>query len=137
MPLKLSENDVEKQIVDFLRAHRWTVTRQQSGLFARPSGRVNGINARYDKGRIRIGIPGMCDWRAERPVPRGEWTAGGYVQAFEFEVKAPGKKLSLLQVVYIAIRREAGFVAERFDCFDHARAGGPGDFLGWYKVHFE
>jgi hypothetical protein len=111
--LKLSENDIERQIVDWLCANRWIVTRQQSGLFQRPGG----------KGRVRIGEVGLADWRAERP------THGLYVELFYFEVKAPGKLPSRDQANWLAKMWRLGFEADWFDGLDK--------FLAWYRERFK
>ena len=125
--VKLSEADVTKQIVDFLRAHRWRVVRQQSGLFRSPTSNA----------RVRIGETGMCDWYAYRPVKMNH--SNGLVQFFELEIKAPGKRPSMSQEAYMAARQWVGTEADWFDCFDRNNTKHEGErpFVLWYTERFE
>jgi hypothetical protein len=89
-----TENEVEDQIVTFLRREGWIVRRQHSGLYYTADGRP-----------VRIGEVGECDWRAMRAK------AGGYVEYMEIEVKATKKRPGKAQRQYIAKRRHQGFFA--------------------------
>ena len=111
---RLNENTVESQIVGFLQAKGWTVTRQQSGLFTRPG-------AERSDHCIRIGEKGTPDWRAERPRPC--WGPGAH-QLLYVEVKAPGRHATVEQWAWILRRRALGTPAV---CADSLVA-----FRAWY-----
>lgn len=127
-PEDLPENQLTRQVCDFLRAKGWTVTRQQSGLFCRPFDPAS---------RIRIGEPGCSDWRAERPViPTGarRGSLAQYHQLFYFELKAPGKKPRPDQLAWLRAREATGTLARWFDAFNGGRSS---DFVAWYRATFE
>lgn len=88
---KITENDVEADILRFLVREGWIVRRQHSGIFRTQTGRS-----------IRLGEPGMCDWSAMRP------TGAKLIQYLEVEAKAPGKKPDPKQREYMAKRRQQG-----------------------------
>ncbi len=116
---QLPENTVTDPIVGFLRARGWVVTRQQSGLFARP----------FDpESRVRIGSKGLCDWKAERLLNRSTDRTVSVVQQFEVEFKAPGKSPSKAQVAYMSSRNRTGFTAVWFDSWN--------SFRDWYRNRF-
>lgn len=88
---KITENDVEADIVRFLVRKGWIVRRQHSGIFRTQAGHL-----------IRLGEPGMCDWSAMRP------TGAKLIQYLEVEAKALGKKPGPKQREYMAKRRHQG-----------------------------
>lgn len=90
-PKKQSENEVEVDIIAFLRARGWIVDRNQVGLFFTRDARP-----------VRVGREGQCDWRAVR-----HRTAGG-CDYLEVEAKATGQKPDKAQLEYIALRRHQG-----------------------------
>jgi hypothetical protein len=116
---ELPENIVVSQISGFLRAHGWTVTRQQSGLFTRRMGEQEGM--------VRIGEKGTSDWRSERRV------SGLLHWLFYWEAKAPGRKPNPLQLAWIERRMATGTPADWFDGFDSGRK----PFLPWYRRMYE
>lgn len=124
----LPENQVEAQIVDFLRAKGWHVTRQQVGTYVpyrvlaeARSGKTPNVIP------IRIGEKGMCDWKASRALFRDAIYDAAKVLVsryeFEFEVKAPGRRPNPDQLEYIrraiALKRNA-FWWSSYDAFREA-----------------
>ena len=133
----LPENQVEAQIVDFLRAKGWHVIRQQVGTYVpyrvlaeARSGKTPNVIP------IRIGEKGMCDWKASRALepwmtirPSGASRLGNAAKEliarheFEFEVKAPGRRPNPDQLEYIrraiALKRNA-FWWSSYDAFREA-----------------
>ena len=75
--IQLTENDVEKQCLDYLALHRYRPVRLQSGLFT-----TLGKNPRP----VTVGEPGLPDY---------------VIPLFFMEVKRPGGKLSPAQVMKI------------------------------------
>lgn len=112
--LRLSENDVRRAIVDFLKAQGWTVLRLQSGVFQRP-----GSSA-----RITIGEVNMPDYCAVSAVIRPG--------VMFIETKAEGKRPTAGQRKRIDELIEDGFVAVWFDGFDT----GNRPFLPWYSLNW-
>lgn len=104
---RVSENDVERQIRDFLVYRGWTVVRQQSGLFRR-------LN---DEGRVRVGEKGCADWYAVRPAT-DDSTWPPCAHFFYYEVKAARKKPSQDQLAWIMRQRTVGLLAGWFDSLD-------------------
>ena len=92
---RVSENDVEAEIIGFLVKRGWIIRRQHSGVFFTANG-----------DRIPIGEKGMCDWSAMRP--RGEERK---VEYLEVEAKKPGEKPKRIQREYIAKRLHQGISA--------------------------
>lgn len=119
----LPENILAGQIRGFLEIRGWRIIRQQSGLFTRP-GEIERQNL------IRVGEKGRADWMACRCVPG---TPAGTVQMFEYETKAPGRKLRPEQRLYLDRLAATGFVGGWFDDFD-----GDWDtsFVHWYRKRF-
>lgn len=122
--LKITEAQVSKAIVDFLRAEGWRVERLQSGLFRQP-----GKNGK----RVRIGEPGRADYFAVRVPSRGPYE--DLIQFFYFEVKAPRKKPTAKQQRWLEDRRRERFLAVWFDSFDRPQ-NGFAEFLTWYQETF-
>jgi len=116
--LRLSENDVERQITDYLAYHGWYVIRLHAGT------------AKLEDGhKIRLGEKGRADWLALRSFEIGKPIYGpGWCQAIFVEVKRPGGKLALMQRLWIQGRREEGFLAETVDSYER--------FLELYRLHF-
>jgi len=116
----LSEADVTRQICDFLRARGWILKRQQSGLFQRPESAA----------RVRIGEVGEADWMALKSTPilseYGKFA--GLSAVIFFGVKAPGRKPSFDQSVWLETRRRLHFEADWFDS--------PDKFAAWYQERF-
>lgn len=130
----LPENIVEEQILGFLRAHRWVVTRQQVGLYVpyRCYAELLNTGRPMREAPIRIGEKGRCDWIAERPA--GGFSASPFVvERFELEIKAPGEQPETHQDDYMRRRRAAGFAAEWFDCLEH----GFKPLRAWYDERFQ
>ena len=88
-----SENEVEDEVVTWLRVEGWIVRRQHVGTYYTRDGRP-----------LSIGDVGECDWRAFRPF-RNLPGAAGYL---EFEAKATGKRPTDAQREYMAKRRRQG-----------------------------
>jgi len=113
MALALKEKDVSEQIVRYLQALGWTVVRQQSGLFSRPG----------SKSRIRIGEVGAADWYAVRSAYGRTLRLSS--EFFYFELKAPGKKPSPEQLLWLDSKKRSGIPAEWFSGFN--------SFREWYS----
>ena len=71
---------------------------------------------------VKMGEAGECDWRCMR-VSHGE-----YVQYFELELKAPGKKPRPDQYEYMAKRTHQGFNATWCDSLEMLKA--------WYAERY-
>ncbi len=114
---KLSENDVEQQICDFLRARHWRVTRNHVGRFKTADGRW-----------ITVGEVGHADWTATKPLrlPLGKWVAGS--QLIYIEVKAPGKRPTAAQETWLACREQEGYKTGWWDSLE--------SFEEWYGWEF-
>lgn len=111
----LPENQVESQILGFLRARGWLVERQMSGTFQRLGG----------GGYITVSPKGRCDWvavRAQFP------SILHVVERMEIEIKAPGRKPSAEQLKYIRDRNACGYLAAWWDSL--------GSFVVWYNQRF-
>ncbi len=100
IPVLQTENDVEADCIQFLRARRWRVDRNNVGTFATVDGR-----------RMGMGRRGQCDWRAVR-------RHGKDIQYFEFEAKATNGRLSPGQAEYIALLRHYGIPAFMVNSLD-------------------
>jgi hypothetical protein len=127
----LPENQVEKQILDFLAIKNWTVIRQHVGTFvpyrvAVQNLPINGWDI------VRINERGTPDYCAERAVPG----ALGRCERFWFEVKGSGGKPSPHQKEWLRKRALMGWLAGWFDCFDDVEFGEEYVFLPFYKRHF-
>jgi len=106
---QLSENDVEAQIVGFLKIHGWRVDRQHVGRAKWPAG-----------GWLQLHPEGTADWFAHRPRTSPSCL---YV-----EVKAPGQRASREQELYLEMARLGGYLAGCFDSFPA--------FHAFYQRHF-
>lgn len=95
-----TENDVEADCVQFLRARKWRIDRNNVGRFVTADGRTMGMGRR-----------GQCDWRAVR-------RHGKEIQYFEFEAKATNGRLSPGQAEYIALLRHYGIPAFMVNSLD-------------------
>jgi hypothetical protein len=99
-----SENDIEAEIIGYLRERGWICRRQHVGVYSTPDGR-----------RQAIGDRGECDWRCFRAHD------GILAKYLELEVKAPGKKPTSAQMEYMAKRQAQGFVAVWADSLEMFR----------------
>ena len=81
---KLTEADVTKTVVGWLRANGWTCIRLQSGLVDLPGGR-----------KMRVGTKGLPDWIVVKQT-----------FAVFLELKAPGKKPSIDQEIWMECARQ-------------------------------
>ncbi len=112
---KLSEKIVTKQIIDFMRAHRWRAIRLQSGLFSRP----------LSQSRVRIGESGMPDWLFLRnfSVP------GVFKYEVLFvEVKASGRNATPNQLQWAKQALADGF--------DTMTTSSVDDFIAGYRSRY-
>lgn len=107
-----TENEVEEDVITWLKARGWRPIRQHVGLVVRG----NSVGS--------VGKRGMCDWKFERPAPNQP----GTLQSFEWEAKATGKKPSKRQREYMALRTHQGFLCCWFDSLAGLRA--------WYRGVF-
>lgn len=98
----MSENDVERAIVNFLQTRGWIIDRVQVGVFYTRDGRP-----------MAIGKPGQPDWRAKRGR-----------EYLEVEIKATGKRPDKKQLEYLAVMRHVGVAATWADSLEM--------FAEWY-----
>ena len=106
---RTTENHVEAQCIGWLQTQGWEVIRQQSGLFARPN----------SEARVRIGQVGAADWLCIRPRELGT------CDLFFLECKAPGKRPTQQQELWMQRQHAGGMRAVWFDSLDKLRA--------WYR----
>lgn len=130
----LPENQVEAQILGFLRARGWLCERQQAGvvvgigplLAALNRGQVITRELLY-RSMIRLGEKGRADWVAVRVCAACDlhkW----HVERLEIEVKSPGKKPSAEQAKYLRDRAACGFLCGWWDSVE--------SFQVWYDARF-
>lgn len=81
--IKLTENDIEKQCLDYLRARGYYPVRLQSGVFPAPDKLCDACRAAARW--ITVGEPGIPDYAILK-------------DDFFLEVKAPGKQPSPQQI---------------------------------------
>lgn len=93
---KLTEADVTKQCIPWLRVQGWVCERVQSGLMVTKDGR-----------RMRVGSPGALDWNCFKGP-----------KYFKLEIKAPGKKPSVDQDIYMALAEQRGMPVMWADSFE-------------------
>lgn len=103
-----TENDVEYNIVGWMRAQGWIAERNPVGLLYTKDGRPHPV-----------GKPGACDWRFKRSRLYS-------LDYMEIECKAPGKKPDKRQLEYMAAMKASGVVAAWFDSL--------AKFEDWYRV---
>ncbi len=96
MKLKLSEADVTKQCIPWLKIQGWTCIRLQSGLVDLPGNR-----------KMRVGVKGLPDWIAVK----------GKIAVF-VELKAPGKVPSIDQEIWMEMARQRKHLVMWADSFD-------------------
>ena len=116
---KLSENDVEKQLLDFLGAMGWTAVRQHPGKFVPYAKAMEGI----EKGELpaRAVITMAAEFTAD-------WLfIHGHLPPLWVEVKRPGKKPSSGQLQFLRERRLVQQLACWTDKYE--------DFLAWYQEY--
>lgn len=107
--LKLTENDVERQINDYLRLRGWRLTRLHCGKARFPGGQW-----------VELHAAGTADWLATRGRPQA---------AMYWEAKAPGEQPSAAQLAFLEQARREGYAAGWFDSLPA--------FLAWYRQMFE
>lgn len=119
----MTENEIEYEIITWLRARNWICRRQQSGVFFTADGR-----------RMKIGENGECDWRCMRPLPRIRKpqvlpTSDGRVEYLELEAKSTNGKPSENQRAYIAKRTEQGVAVIVADSMEKFRW----EYYRWFR----
>ena len=100
--LKLTERDVTRTGIDYLKAHGCECIRLHTGLFQRPGSET----------RIRIGRKGQADWIIVLP--------GRHVPFF-LEFKAPGKKPNSDQALWRLDMVSRGFQVLVADSFEDVK----------------
>ena len=113
---ELTEAQVTRQICDFLRARHWRLTRNHVGRFRTPDG----------KRWIKSGEKGEADWTATRPLPKGGHV--GACQLIYVELKAPGKRPTVIQETWLACRKQEGYKTGWWDSLT--------SFEEWYDWQF-
>ena len=93
---KLTEADVTRQVIPWLRAKGWTCIRLQSGLVDLPGGR-----------KMRVGTKGLPDWICVQKHT-----------AFFLELKSPKRTPSIDQDIWMELARERGHVVMWADSFE-------------------
>jgi hypothetical protein len=81
---KISEKAVTQACIQWLRLNGWTCIRLQSALVDLPGNR-----------KMRVGVKGLPDWVAVKQAA-----------AFFLELKAPGRKPSIDQEIWMEMARE-------------------------------
>jgi hypothetical protein len=125
---RMPENQVEAQIVAYLRLRRWVVKRQHVGkhvplgFLLRTLERGPITREAIFRNTVDVGEKYAADWRAERSA------AGGLMQVLYVEVKAPGKKPTPEQCDWLERARLAGARAGWWDSLD--------SFEAWYTREF-
>jgi len=130
----LPENQLEGQVLGFLRARGWTVIRNHVGRYvplyvvmqaqeANQVIRVNTLGGRI----VTIGKKGQSDYTATRPRPELGY---GMQQQIHIELKAPGKRPTPEQLEWMRQKNATGEPAEWFDEFQD---DWPHSFVPWYK----
>jgi hypothetical protein len=116
----LPENQLERQIVDFLSWRGYVNLRQHVGLFTPWRIVRQGSLDEASRNVVRVGEVGAADWLSLRPViaPGGRALDGPHLwQGFFWEAKAPGKRPAAAQLAWIDKRRQCGFEAAWFNQF--------------------
>jgi hypothetical protein len=121
----LPENQLERQIVDFLAWRNFISIRQHVGTFLPfrvvkqlQQGQITFEQAMRNV--IRINEEGTADWLSARPIiPAGGRALDGPHpwQAFYWEAKAAGKRPTDAQVAWLDKRRQVGLEAAWFNQF--------------------
>ncbi len=101
---QLSEADLTKQCVGLMEAHGWKAVRLQRGLMRRRNGSV----------AMTIGEKGMCDWLFMKRIEESDLIPGK-CKAWFCEFKAPGKKPSQAQLIFMADCWDRTLTAKWFD----------------------
>ncbi len=136
--IKLSEQQVTAQIVEWLSWRGWTAHRKHVGEFIAFPRMMEFLNELIESSR-RGGLPAVRDvaMKAMREWPRQKVTLGkaGLPDWFfshpkihpgiYIEMKATGKKPEPLQLATLEQLRRDGYHAEWFGDFD--------EFLAWYQ----
>jgi hypothetical protein len=117
--LVLSENDVERQICDFLRRYGWYAVRNHVGAFVPYAKHMRAMagKALGRKDIVAINEEGTADWL---------FTHGAFPPIW-VEVKAPGKTPSTKQLLFLEKMRLLNMFAVWTDRYE--------DFEQWYYDH--
>lgn len=103
----MTENAVEKLVVEWMQKRGWRATRNHVGVFTRIGGRQGPSGGRAGM-RIAIGTPGFPDWS----FTRGDCgTPCGHADLFHWEAKATGKKPEPKQFEVMASLNHLGELA--------------------------
>jgi hypothetical protein len=121
----LPENQLERQITDFLAWRGFISVRQHIGLFVPfrvvkqlQQGQISFEQAM--RNIVRLGEEGASDWWSARPIiPAGGRAQDGPHpwQAFYWEAKATGKRPTDAQLAWLDKRRQVGLEATWFNQF--------------------
>lgn len=104
----MTERDVQKQVLDFLRERHWRPVRMTVGRF---------------RSRVFVGERGMCDWLFLRYARYS--SAVHQDHFFWLELKRPGEKPSPHQLAWIEAERVKGALVCVADSLEA--------FQNWYK----
>jgi hypothetical protein len=147
----LPENQLERQICDFLAWRGYITIRQHVGTFLpfRVVKQLQQGQITFDQALrnvVSIGEQGTADWWSARPIipPGGRALDGPWPwSAFFWEAKAPRKKPSDAQLEWLAKRRQCGLEAAWFNQFAvqdrPVEACEPHDshvFETWFQEYF-
>jgi hypothetical protein len=119
------ENQLERQVIDFLGWRGFISVRQHVGLFVpfRVVKQLQHGEITFEQAMrniVRIGAEGAADWWSARPIipPGGHAQDGPWPWAgFYWEAKAPGKRPSDAQLAWLEKRRQVGLEAAWFNQF--------------------
>jgi hypothetical protein len=147
----LPENQLERQITDFLAWRGFVSIRQHVGTFLpfRVVKQLQHGEITFEQALrniVRIGEEGAADWWSARPIipPGGRSQDGPWPwAAFYWEAKAPGRRPRPAQLEWMARRQQVGLEAGWFNQFAaHDRpspACAPREshvFETWFVGHF-
>jgi hypothetical protein len=122
----MPENVLERQITDFLAWRGFISIRQHVGTFL-PFRVVKQLQAgqisfeQALRNVVRIGEEGAADWWSARPIipPGGRAQDGPWLwQGFFWEAKAPNRRPTDAQLVWLEKRRQVGVEAAWFNQFE-------------------
>jgi hypothetical protein len=147
----LPENQLERQIRDFLNWRGFISVRQHVGLFIPfrvvkqlQQGQISFEQAM--RNIVKLGEEGASDWWSARPIiPAGSRALDGphRWEAFFWEAKSPGKRPTDAQLEWLSRRRQVGLEATWFNQFQlqdrQAPACEPRDshvFGVWFTEYF-
>jgi hypothetical protein len=124
----LPENQLERQVIDFLSWRGFISIRQHVGTFLplRVVKQLQHGQITFEQAMrnvVRIGEEGASDWWSARPIipPGGRPLDGPHPCAtFFWEAKAPGKRPTDAQLEWLEKRRQVGLEAAWFNQFTAA-----------------